>query len=386
MTKITFILPHSPQSCDLTDKDYLSVHFSHFFCKSVTDLGYDIELFYFGKGDTIKISRHKFGHKMIQFPISLGNKFGSEISLPLLRYLLKIKTDIVHIYGYRQLNILPILLILYMRQIPVVLHNQGAPGRPYSYRHPTQLIFKLFFMKADMILSVNNAALDDLKQSGIPKNKLRYVPNGVNTSLFSPESKKEARIRLGLPLDDRYLLYVGRILRYKGIEYLLDAIKSLKDSYPDLKLILVGDGADFEEFKELSENTGIGDRVKFIGYVNEPDIIRGYYNASDICVFPSTEEGFGIVTIEALACKKPVIGTKGHIGGGVLKHGENALLAEIKSAESLAENISILLDNAALRDKISSNGYDLVINNFDWKRIGEKLNDIYEMILERTRK
>jgi len=88
--------------------------------------------------------------------------------------------------------------------------------------------------------------------------------------------------------------------------------------------------------------------------------------------------GCSVVTLEALGCKKPVIGTKKHIRGGVLKHGENALIAELRSVESLAENISILLDDPELADKLSENGYNYIINNLNWKRVGEKLNNLYQ--------
>jgi glycosyltransferase involved in cell wall biosynthesis len=219
--------------------------------------------------------------------------------------------------------------------------------------------------------------------AGIDESKIRYIPNGIDTSVFFPESKEKARGKLNLSQEKRYVLFVGRMSKGKGIEYLIKSIDLLKKKYLDLALLLVGGGFELQKLKKLSERLGINDRVKFVGLINEPEVIRTYYNAVDICVFPSLSEGFGIVIIEALACKKPVVGTKGHIGGGVLKHEENALLAEVKSPESLAENISMLLDNAELRDYLSSNGYDFVVNNLGWNKIGEKLNDIYAGIMSR---
>jgi glycosyltransferase involved in cell wall biosynthesis len=353
------------------------------------DSGHEVELLYFGKkGKKIKESKHIFGHKIIQFPISFGkNEFGKEFSLPLLRYIKRSNTDIVHIHGYHQYNVIPILLTLFMKKIPVVIQNHGV-GADYS-KFRTKIYYKalkLFLKRVDMILSVSTIEIKNLKMAGIEESKIRYIPNGVDTSVFFPESKEEAREKLKLSQEKRYVLFVGRMSRFKGIEYLIKSIDLLKKEYLDLTLLLVYGGGfkdEIQRLKKLSEDLNINDSVEFVGSVPKTGALRTYYNAADICIFPSLSEPFGIVTIEALACKKPVVGTKGHIGGGVLKHEENALLAEIKSPESLAENISMLLDDNKLRDKLSSNGYDFVMNNLDWNKMGEKLNNIYAEIISR---
>lgn len=387
--KIIYIVPHSPQATGYTDEDFMLYdRYLHRYCKLMEDSGHEVELLYFGKrGKKKRESKHIFGHKIIQFPISFGkNKFGKEFSLPLLRYIKRLDTDIAHIHGYHQYNVIPMLLTLFMRKIPVVIQNHGV-GADYS-RLRSKIYYKArkFFLKrVDMILSVNTIEIENLKMAGIEESKIRYIPNGVDTTVFFPESKEEAREKLKLSREKNYVLFVGRMSKGKGIEYLIKSVDLLKKKYLDLTLLLVGGGFELQKLKKLSETLGINDRVKFVGLINKPEIIRTYYNAVDICVFPSLSEGFGIVTIEALACKKPVVGTKGHIGGGVLKHEENALLAEVKSPESLAENISLLLDDAELRDKLSSTGYDFIVNNLDWKKIGEKLNDIYAGIISRRK-
>ena len=388
--KIIYIVPHSPQATGYTDEDFILYdRYLHRYCKLMEDSGHEVELLYFGKrGKKIKESKHIFGHKIIQFPISFGkNKFGKEFSLLLLRYLKRLDTDIVHIHGYHRYNVVPILLTLFKKKIPVVIQHHGVGG-DYS-RLRTKMYYKalkLLLKRVDMILSVNTIEIENLKMAGIEESKIRYIPNGVDTSVFFPESKEEARKKLILSREKRYVLFVGRMSRFKGVDNLIKSIDILKRKYPDLTLLLVYGGGfedEIQRLKKLSEKLNINDRVEFVGSVPKTEALRTYYNAVDICVFPSLSEGLGIVTIEALACKKPVIGTKAHIGGGVLKHEENALLAEVKSPESLAENISMFLDSAELRDKLSSNGYDFVMNNLDWNKIGEKLNDIYAEIMSR---
>lgn len=382
--KITYILPHSPEACGWVDKDFATFnHFSHAYRRVMEEFGHETELLYLGKDKEIR----KFGHNTIQFPNSFGKEFGKEFSLSLIQYIRKLDTDIVHILGYLQYNMIPLLFILFMKKTPVVIHNRGSAAN-YSkfkvriYYKVLALLFKvtLLFKVIDIILSVNATEIENFKKAGLQENKIRYSPPGIDTSILFPEQKEEARKKLNLSQEKKYLLFVGGLIKRKGVDYLIKSISLIRNKYPDIALLIVGGGAELQNFKKFSEKLGISGRVKFFGFVNEAKNLRTYYNAADICVFPSLSEGFGRTPIEALACKKPVIGTKKHIQGGVLKHGKNALLAELRSSESLAENISILLDNPELADKLSSNGYNYVINNVDWKKIGEKLNDIYAEI------
>ena len=381
--KITYILPHSPEACGLEDKSFPTFnHFSHRYCSIMEELGHETELLYLGRHKRVK----KYRKNLIQFPITFGSEFGKEFSLPLLKYLLKLKTDIVHIHGSYQYNILPLLIILYLKRIPIVIQHHGGASN-YSklkvrlYYKVKVLLSNILFKTIDAFLSVNVEEIENLKRAGLrEKNKLIYLPVGVDTSIFFPESKKEARKKLNLPQEKKYILFVGRLDKNKGVDYLIKAFDLLKNKYPDTILLIVGGGPELQNLKQLSRELGISDRVKFTGFVNEARNLRTYYNAADICVFPIFTSGLGIVTLEALACKKPVIGTKKLIAGGVLKDGENALLAELRSVESLAENISILLDDPELADKLSENGYNYIINNVEWRKIGEKLVNIYEKL------
>ena len=384
--KITYILPHSPEACGLEDKSFPTFnHFSHKYCSIMEELGHETELLYLGRNKKVK----KYRKNLIQFPITFGSKFGKEFSLPLFKYLIKLKTDIVHIHGSYQYNILPLLMILYLKRIPIVIQHHGGAFN-YSklkvrlYYKVKVLLSNILFKTIDAFLSVNVEEIENLKRAGLrEKNKLIYLPVGVDTSIFFPESKKEVREKLGLSQEKKYILFVGVMIKRKGVEYLIKSINLLKNKYPDIILLLVYGGGSEEEvkrLKKLSEELNINEQIKFVGCIPENETLREYYNAADICVFPSLSEGLGIVTLEALACRKPVIGTKTHIRGGVLKHGENALLAELRSAESLAENISILLDNPELADKLSENGYNYIINNVEWRKIGEKLVNIYEKL------
>lgn len=370
--KITYILPHSPESCGLIDESFIDFnHFSHAYCKYMNSLGNETELLYLGEGKETK----RLKNQTIKFPISFGRTFGNEYSLSLLKYIFKLNSDIVHIHGYRQLNIVPILIILFLKKIPLVVQHHGGA---YNYSKPKVRLYykslKLLLKFPDLILAVNKNEIENLKKAGIRGDKLKHIPVGIDISDFYPEPKEESRKKISLCQEKKYILFVGRMVKLKGTEYLIKSIKELRLIYPGITLLLIGGGPEINNLKVLCETENLEENVKFLGYISESEKIRTYYNASDICVFPSLSEGLSIVTLEALACMKPIIGTKAH---PLLVNKENALLAKIKSSESLAENISILLNNSELAKRISLNGYYYTVNNFSWEKVAEKLNELY---------
>lgn len=373
--KITYILPHSSQAVGLSEENFInSGHFSFTYCKIMKEFGHETELLKLGQIKKIK-------HNFTQFPISYGDKFGKEFSLSLYRYIDELDTDIVHIHGYRLWNIIPILFILHRRKIPIIVQHHGG-GYNYS-KLKVRLFYKIlksFLSFSDMILAVNLIEIDNLKRAGIPKSKLRHIPVGIDCASFFPESQKESRKKLNLSTGKIYILYVGRIVFSKGIDYLIKSIDILKSKYPDITLLIIGDGPELQKLKTLVESLGITERIKFLGYINMPEILRAYYNAADICVLPSLGEGLSSVVLEALACKRPMVGTI-KIAGGLLKNEEHALLVETRSPEQISKKISEFLDHPKLCNEVSNKGYDLVVNNFDKNKMAEKLSKIYYEVI-----
>ncbi|TQD27267.1 glycosyltransferase family 4 protein [Methanolobus vulcani] len=372
--KITYLLPHSPEVCGLNNDAFKeSTHFSLIFCEKLSELNNDVELLYFGT----KYSVNKKEYEIIEFPVSIGKSFGQELSVPLLKYLLTMDSDIVHIHGLRQVNLLPIVVILYLKKIPFIVHHHGGYFN-YSKRK-VRFFYKImsFFLKYPCVtLSVSKIEIKNLQKSGVSANKLIHFPVGVDCSQFYPTDQAISRTKLSLNTDDIYILFVGRMVFLKGVQYLIKAISILQKNYNNVRLILVGDGPQHAYFKSVAELENVSDVVSFVGFVNNYEKLRTYYNATDICVFPSLSEGSAIVTLEAMACKKPIICTRAHLGGGIVEDYTNALIADINPS-SIAEKIVELIENKSLQDSISKSGYNYVTNNLSWEVLSKKLNDIY---------
>jgi len=164
------------------------------------------------------------------------------------------------------------------------------------------------------------------------------------------------------------LLYVGRIEKtseWKGIKYLLDAVAIVKKDIQDIELILVGSGDAINDYKNYAKKQGIDHNTQFVGALKGKTLAKQYNNAN-IVILPSTSnaESFGTVLIEAMACKKPVIGSR--IGGipYVIDNEKNGLLVEPKNAQQLAHAIKRILKNGKFAEKLGGNGYKKVVENF----------------------
>jgi D-inositol-3-phosphate glycosyltransferase len=223
--------------------------------------------------------------------------------------------------------------------------------------------------------------------------------NGFDETIFQPlPAAPSLRARLapdGAPL----LLYVGRLVTFKGLDHLLDALAllnrgmgvvrwelgnghQLPSSIPHLpRLLLAGDGPHRPSLERRARELGIADRVHFLGPLANADLPR-YHAVSDAFVIPSTDhETFCIAACEAMACARPVIAAR--TGGlpEVVRDDETGYLVPPGDAPALAERIGALLDDAALRARLGANGRAWTLEMFTWDKVVERVVGEYERAL-----
>jgi glycosyltransferase involved in cell wall biosynthesis len=242
---------------------------------------------------------------------------------------------------------------------------------PLIFLYESLLLESLFRMSTKIICCSPDYIKRNLKKH---KTKVKYIPPGVDTKIFRPHKSK--------PTND--VLFVGRIEKnsdWKGIKYLLDAISLIKFHKPDISLRLIGSGDRVIYFKKYSKAIGVNKNVTFVGSRTGTDLV-GEYQYSKLLVLPSiTEsESFGIVLVEAMACKKPVIGSK--IGGipYVINHEVNGLLVPPKDSNALADAIVKILKNPELANKMGENGYKKVVSGFTWDKQVEKTHQFFNTL------
>ncbi len=168
--------------------------------------------------------------------------------------------------------------------------------------------------RADGMISISSAVRLELLEAGIRPGMINEIPNGVDTTRFTPVSdlaKASLRDRLGLDLHAKIGVYTGRLVSYKGLALLLRVWREVVIEFPKAKLLLVGSGGlDMhnceDELRSYVADHGLQNHVSFSGAVQN---VEEYLQASDLFVFPTESEAFGLSLVEAMACGLPVITT-----------------------------------------------------------------------------
>ena len=211
--------------------------------------------------------------------------------------------------------------------------------------------------------------------------KVNVIPPGVDLSLFNPLSMSKSIKQLGL---DKHpiILYVGRIDPIKGLPVLIEAMKYLKgDNHP--KLLIIGDNTTqnltTKKALDLIIEYELNEHITFIGPV-EQTLLPLYYNAASLCVIPSHYESFGLVALEAMACKTTVIGTKVPGLESIIEDHHNGVLVEVNSPIKLAAAIEELLSNNQLNLVLAENGYNKS-TNMTWDTSALQISKVYSDLI-----
>ncbi len=236
---------------------------------------------------------------------------------------------------------------------------------------------RLVLGNADAIVALTNHMKTEMQN--ICNRDIYVIPNGVDCSRFDSISRKRARSILGIKDNEKVILFVGRLSRGKGVEYLIRAMGLIYCNNKDAKLVLVGDGKERKELEQLTAALNIDDVTHFVGIVSNeriPEIMV----ASDIFVLPSLSEGFPIVIIEAMAARLPIIATKVQGLPEIIIEGENGFLVEVRDSKGIADKALMLLDNDELQRMISNNNREAV-EKYGWASVIRMLEEVYADLL-----
>ena len=197
------------------------------------------------------------------------------------------------------------------------------------------------------------------------------VYNGTDVNLFAPRS--ESTHAQAAPPN---ILIVGNLLAGKGHELVIRALARLKDSFPDLRCDVIGEGADRDRFASLAETLGIGDRLHFRGSRSRSQVAEAMRDCT-VFALPSRYEGLGCVYLEAMACAKPVIACEGQGIGEIICHGRNGWLIPVDGLEELTQGLQTLLSDAQLRARIGDAARQTIVNGLTLSHQAESLLRIY---------
>lgn len=236
-----------------------------------------------------------------------------------------------------------------------------------------------YLKHADAVIAVSDFTRNALiKTMNVSKDKITLIQNGVNTERFSPGPRPQELIDRHGIAGKRVILSVGRVVPRKGMDAMVRAMPAIVASVPDAHFIVVGEGDYLPTVKVLANECGVSDHVTFAGRVGDDELIQ-YYRLCEVFAMPNREmpdgdtEGFGLVFLEANACGKPVVG--GNAGGAVeaVRDGENGLLVDGWSVDSIEKAIIQLLTDDGLYKRIAAQAL-AVARAADSRRVAEEFN------------
>jgi len=300
----------------------------------------------------------------------IGGKY-SVYGLSALYYLRRLKGlfDVI----IDEINTVPFFSILFAEEPKVAMIHQLAADVLFEELPWIQAEFwsimepVVLKMYRNIPIVTSESTKDDLVNMGIPKNNIHTISYGVNWDLYKPSGEKS-------PVP--HIVYLGRVRKFKGIHYLIQAMKRVVEAVPDARASIIGKGppAYEDDLKRLVEESGLAGNINFYGF-SFGDSFRQKIELLQeawVLVFPSIREGFGLTVVEANACGTPVIATDVPGLRDTVKNYETGILVPPRDVNALAEAIIKVLRDEELREQLSRNAIEWS-KNFDWDETADRV-------------
>lgn len=197
---------------------------------------------------------------------------------------------------------------------------------------------------ADLVIAVSGALKKKILELGIPKEKVKVIPNGVDTKKFRPIDKTKSRVELELPIEKTIILSVGNLVELKGFHYLINAISEIKKGeLNNIFLVIVGEGRFKFELEKQIVKLGLDLTVRLESFKPHEELPK-WYSAADLFCLASEREGWPNVILEALACGRPIVAT--NVGGipEIIRSQDYGILVKDQDPMELAEAIKRALE------------------------------------------
>jgi rhamnosyl/mannosyltransferase len=309
---------------------------------------------------------------------SFGTYFSMPVAPAFPLHLGKYHTDIIHVHLPFPLTVVSYLLNTPKSKTIVTWHSDIVKQKNILKLYKPFLM--KFLNKVDKIVVTSPNLIESSPFLKPFKGKCTVIPLGVDVERFTLTDDIEVKVEnIKNKYDKPIIFFVGRLVYYKGVKYLVEAMRDI-----DAQLLVGGTGPLSDELKALSKKYDLEDKIEFLGFVDDDDL-SAYYHASEIFVLPSIakSEAFGIVQLEAQACGKPVISTNLPTGVPYAnKDKETGIVVEPKSSKELAKAINLLLENEELRLEYGNNAKRRVNELFTVEKMGESYFKLYEEVLK----
>lgn len=303
------------------------------------------------------------------------------------------KFDIVVVHDWLS-SISGLLIKKDMEKLPIVFHihsveeqrSLGGGSEVIKYLEKTMA------KKADHVITVSNSMKEYLSSIDFPADKITACYNGCDPEKYNParvnkKKLEELRKRYKIKDDEKVIFFVGRLTWVKGVYNLVHAMPSILKDFPNTRLIILGKGEQYGDLIAHIQKHNIADKVNIRSeWVDEDERIL-HYALADVCVFPSINEPFGIVSLEGMAMEKPIVVGAAGVSGlreQVIPSGPEKTGVHINGEDpkDIAWGIKEVLKNFDEAKKWGKNGRKRVLKEFTWDIAAKRTLSIYEKLIK----
>jgi glycosyltransferase involved in cell wall biosynthesis len=236
------------------------------------------------------------------------------------------------------------------------------------------------------VIALSNAEAEQYKAMGVPEWKIAIIPNGIDLSEYAELPPKSSfKKKFNIPEDKKIILYLGRIHKTKGIDFLVKAYAYLVNKMKCKDAILVIAGPDdgyLSEVRSLAHDLGVSNSVVFTGLLSEEDKIKAYVG-SNVLVNVEPLNVYGLVPLEAAACSTPVVVSRSNVISETVLNGRFGLSVKYGDVISLASVLHRVLNDEELAKNLGKNGRKYALDNLGWDKVIKKLEKLYEEVAKR---
>lgn len=295
--------------------------------------------------------------------------------IKLMPHLAREKFDLIDVSVFPYFSCFSVKLISVLRRTPLIFTWHEVWGEYwYEYMGKPGLFGKIVEILVSKLTSRSIAVSETTKKGlgslGVSVKNVYIVPNGIDL-------KKIGSIQPSVHKCD--IIFIGRLIREKNVDLLIEAMVHVKRSMPDVKCYIIGDGPEKERLVGLASGKALSDNIRFTGFMGTDEIIARLKSCKAL-VLPSVREGFGMVVIESFACGLPVITVLHPRNAASELVDEHTGLLIKPDVFELAEAIRLLISDTSLREEKSISALNRS-KDYDWDRIVRKLMVIYEEAL-----
>ena len=349
----------------------LGVHV-HELSKEIVKRGHQVTVFTCEKHP--KLYHNQVNGYNVYYFNTFMNTFGFSAPPSMLTALFKKVDDfdIVHAHSHLFFSTHMAAFVRKFKKTPLIVTNHGFVSQrvPFTIQKiALPIVAKWTYSNADAIICYTSEMKEEMENWGIRTENVRIIHNGVNTEFFRPLNNN----------DKEYdIIWVGRYVPGKGIEFLIQSLSELKKEFKDFKVLMIGSGPLKKSIEEMVIKSNLTNHITFIEKISNDDLLY-YYNKSKLFVLTSIEEGVPRTILEAMACGLPVVCSdlpqlKTLIDG-------SGILVPKKDGISIANAIMKILNDDKFYERLSMNARQKIITKYSWEDTVTKTIQLYEELI-----